>query len=169
MCFPIRPSKSGHDIVDDMRSRLIGVVKWIKLTVLFVLLTTAIGKYFLLCCETKTKKKRLFWRLYRSTASKCRMQKGQFFISILIYTRFVSIVGTIFNFDMFPLCVCMHFVPWTVKGLRNKVENEIPHEKRSECKSGQFIVVGSWVKYRLIANVGIKITLTLERDVSNKD
>ncbi|KAH1010306.1 hypothetical protein HUJ05_004621 [Dendroctonus ponderosae] len=45
MCFPIQPLQNRHGIVDDMRSRLIGVVKWIKLTVLLALLTSAIDDY----------------------------------------------------------------------------------------------------------------------------
>lgn len=44
MCFPIQPVKTRHGIVADMKSRLIGAVKWIKLTILFVLLASAIGK-----------------------------------------------------------------------------------------------------------------------------
>ncbi|KAL1517684.1 hypothetical protein ABEB36_001419 [Hypothenemus hampei] len=44
MCFPIQLSlKNRHDIVDDMTSRLIGAVTWIKFVFFFVLLASTIG------------------------------------------------------------------------------------------------------------------------------
>ncbi|XP_076262768.1 irregular chiasm C-roughest protein teiresias [Rhynchophorus ferrugineus] len=52
MCFLHKSVQNRHDIVGDMKSRLLDLVKWIKLTVLFVLVASAIGQAE---CRTHTR------------------------------------------------------------------------------------------------------------------